>query len=83
MSRRKGGDNNIAALRRALGISQGQFCKDIGVCKDTMRSYEHGCVIPSDVLVRMADRLGASTDFLLGRAGYTWVGIVEDKKDGE
>lgn len=55
-------------LRVEAQISQQELGNMIGVTKVSVCGYENGTRMPSlETLVRLADTLGASTDYLLGR----------------
>lgn len=58
----------IKELRTRVGISQETLAKQLGVSVASVASYEIGRVTPSiEVLVKLADLFGVSTDYLLGR----------------
>lgn len=59
--------NRIKGLREKRGLKQGQFADSIGISRQSMSNYESGKHSPDiDVVVRMADFFGCSTDYLLG-----------------
>lgn len=59
--------NRLKMLREANGFKQGQFADKIGITRMSMSNYESGKHCPDvNVLKRMADCLGCSTDYLLG-----------------
>ncbi len=58
----------IRALRLARGIRQEELGRRIGASKQSVSNWENGNILPSiDVLIRLADFFGVSTDYLLGR----------------
>ncbi len=58
----------IALLRKRKGISQAELGKFIGVNADTIDSYEYDSKkIYAENLVKIADVLGVSLDYLTGR----------------
>ena len=58
--------NRIGEMRRELGLKQVDFCKEIGVSQAALSGYETGKYQPdNDTLVRIANRLNVSTDYLL------------------
>lgn len=58
--------NRIEQRRRELNISKDEICKAVGICLKSYYLYIGGKPIPSDKLVRFADILECSTDYLLG-----------------
>lgn len=60
---------NIMKKRIKLGISQAEFAKKMGVNTSTVYRWEKGQIdIPSSTLCEIADALGCTTDWLLGRS---------------
>lgn len=56
----------IKELRKSKGISQSELARLIGINQTQYNRYETGRTkIPSDVLLRIAQELGASVDYLL------------------
>lgn len=61
-------NENIKKLRVSKGLNQVEFAKKLGVTKQCVSNWENDNVIPSiEMLVKMADFFGTSTDYLLGR----------------
>ena len=61
---------NIQKFRLAMGISQVTLAKALNVSKQCVSNWENDNVQPSiEMLVRLSDHFGVSTDALLGRAG--------------
>lgn len=59
---------NIEAERGRLQLSKEGLSKELGITSKTYLSYIRGNTpIPSDVLERMSDLFGCTTDYLLGR----------------
>lgn len=59
--------NRIKMLREQKNIKQGQFADKIGITRQSMSNYESGKHSPDiDVIIKMADCLGCSTDYLMG-----------------
>lgn len=57
------------SLREAIGISQEEFAKALGVSRPTVSYYEKGDRIPDiEMLARIYETTGCSIDFLLGYA---------------
>ncbi|MFZ5554305.1 MAG: helix-turn-helix domain-containing protein [Bacteroidota bacterium] len=66
----------IAALRKRKGISQGDLGKAVGTSGDIIGKYERDEVKPSvEVASKIADVLEVSLDFLLGKTS-----LLLDKK---
>ena len=61
-------NENIRELRMQCGLNQVEFAKCMNVTKQCVSNWENDNVQPSiEMLVRMADFFGVSTDRLLGR----------------
>lgn len=62
--------DRISRLRRAKGWNQRELAERIGTRSTQISKYERGTYVPrADVLSRLGDSLGVSTDYLLsGRA---------------
>lgn len=62
-------NENIKKLRLAQGINQVEFAKILCVTKQCVSNWENDNVVPSiDMLCKIADFFGVSTDYLLGRS---------------
>ena len=62
-------NENIRNLRLARGMNQVEFGRLLGVTKQCVSNWENDNVLPSiDMLGKLADLFGVSTDFLLGRS---------------
>lgn len=60
--------NRIKELRKKRNITQIRLSTEIEVSQETISAYENGKAEPKlDKLVRIADFLNTSTDYLLGR----------------
>lgn len=58
----------IHQLRMALGWSQVELARQLNVSKQTVSNWENDNIQPSiDMLVRLAEVFGVTTDYLLGR----------------
>lgn len=58
----------LRSARAGAGLSQTQTAKAIGITARSYKAYEAGSINPSyDNLVALADLLGVTTDYLLGR----------------
>ena len=63
-------NETLKQLRTKKGINQSETAEELGVSLSSYQKYERdkGCVTPSlDVLIRIADYFGVTTDYLLGR----------------
>ena len=62
-------NENIKKLRMARGLNQVEFAKILCVTKQCVSNWENDNVVPSiDMLCKIADFFGVSTDYLLGRS---------------
>ena len=62
-------NENIKKLRLAKGLNQVEFAKILCVTKQCVSNWENDNVVPSiDMLCKIADFFGVSTDYLLGRS---------------
>jgi len=62
---------NIRSLRIDRGYTQKQIAAYLGISQNTYSQYEVGTLnYPVDVVVKLADFYGVSTDYLLGRTSY-------------
>lgn len=58
----------ILELRVACGYTQVTLAKKLGVSKQAISNWENDNIQPSiEMLVRLADTFGVTTDYLLGR----------------
>ena len=65
---------NIRILRCARGMSQVQLAKALGVSKQCVSNWENDNVLPSiEMLIKLADLFGVTTDYLLGRESNTYL----------
>jgi transcriptional regulator with XRE-family HTH domain len=59
---------HIMLLRKQKGLSQADLGKAIGTSGDVVGRYERDVITPSiDVIVKVADALEVSIDFLVGK----------------
>ena len=62
-------NENIKRLRMARGLNQVEFARTLCVTKQCVSNWENDNVVPSiDMLCKIADFFGVSTDYLLGRS---------------
>lgn len=60
--------DNIRRLRQDRGLRQEELGRRVGASKQSVSNWENGNIAPSiDLLLRLADFFGVSTDYLLGR----------------
>lgn len=60
--------NRIKELRKSHGKSQVEIANELSVTKQTVSNWENNNIQPSvDMLVKIADYFGVSTDYLLER----------------
>ena len=70
----------IREARKEKGLKQVDLAEKVHVSIQTISGYETGYAQPPvDILVKIADVLEVSTDYLLGRSND--IGIVEIQKD--
>ncbi len=61
---------NLKKLRKGRSMTQSELGSKIGLSKAVISKYETGLGYPSfDVLIRIAQFFGVTTDYLLGVAG--------------
>ena len=59
---------NIRSLRLERGMKQEELGVRIGASKQSVSNWENENIMPSvEILVRLADCFGVTTDYLLGR----------------
>ena len=60
--------DQLQALRKQKGLTQGEISEILGVKLSTYQKYERDVIYPSyDTLLKIADFYGVTTDYLLGR----------------
>lgn len=69
-------NESIRRLRLARGMNQIEFGKLVGVTKQCVSNWENDNVLPSvEMLVKIADIFGVSTDYLLGRTSIAQIDV--------
>ena len=69
-------NENIKILRLSCGMSQVTFANRVGVTKQCVSNWENDNVLPSiEMLVKIADVFGVTTDFLLGRSSAASIDV--------
>ena len=67
-------NEKIKNLRTAHGYSQVEFARLVGVTKQCVSNWENDNVVPSvEMLVKIADVFGVTTDYVLGRSASTQI----------
>lgn len=62
--------NRIKYLRQSRELNQVQLADKLGVAKQSISNWENDNIMPSvEMLEKIADFFGVSTDYLLGREG--------------
>lgn len=59
---------NISKYRKKLKLSQKELANLINVSDAAISRYEHGAVIPPEIIVKLSDVFGITTDELLGKS---------------
>lgn len=63
---------HIMLLRKKKGLSQAALGKSVGTSGDIIGRYEREIITPSiDVIIKIADALEVSIDFLVGKTTLT------------
>lgn len=75
----------LRTLRKGRGMTQSELGAQIGLSKAVISKYETGLGYPSfDVLIRISQFFGVSTDYMLGVAGSKTMdisGLTESQAD--
>lgn len=67
---------NLKALRKGRNLTQKELGAKVGLSKAVVSKYENGMGYPTfDVLIRIAQFFGVTTDYLLGVAGSKTVDV--------
>ena len=52
-------------------LTNKEIAQDLGISQSAMQYYKSGKTLPgAEILLKLADYFGVSTDYLLGREGY-------------
>ena len=69
-------NERIKELREARGITQVELAKALFVSKQSVSNWENDNILPSvDMLVKIADYFGVSTDYMLSRENETRISV--------
>lgn len=70
---------NLKKYRNEKGITQIRLSIESGVSQETISAYESGKAMPSaETLIKMADFLAVSTDYLLDRTDNPLINVSKD-----
>lgn len=58
--------NPIATIRKKKNISQEELANMLEISRSTLSRYENDNDIPSSLVIKLASKLGVSTDYILG-----------------
>lgn len=73
--------NRLKTSRKSKGIPQTKIADKIGITRQSMGNYETGRQYPTvEILIKIADYLGCSIDYLLGRVD-TLTGMSKDDEE--
>lgn len=68
----------LKLLRKSKNMTQKELGAKIGLSKAVVSKYENGMGYPSfDVLIRIAQHFGVTTDFLLGITGKKYLDVSQ------
>jgi len=70
--------SRIETRRRELNIPRKVIYTKLGICAKTYYHYINGKAIPSDMVLRLADILKCSSDYLLGKKDYTNITVIDN-----
>lgn len=62
--------DKVAAFRKAQGLTPGQLAKKVGTSRQNIENVEAGRVAMPGYLCELADAMGVTTDYLLGRTPH-------------
>lgn len=71
--------NEIRFLANKNGIKINKMLLDIGLGRNTMSHLDNGSMLKADTLAKIADYLGVSVDYLLGRTTEMNVALTEEE----
>lgn len=67
----------LKRLRKGRGLTQSELGSKVGLSKAVVSKYETGLGYPSfDILIRIAQFFGVTTDYLLGMAGTKTIDVT-------
>lgn len=66
----------IKEMRTAHGLTQVDFAQKLSVSKQAVSNWENNNIQPSiDMLIKISDYFGVSTDYLLGRDNNRFIDV--------
>ncbi|MGE5494581.1 MAG: helix-turn-helix domain-containing protein [Burkholderiales bacterium] len=69
--------SNLRSLRKYRGYTQQEVAIKLGIDRTTYNKYETGKSEPDyDILCKLADLFGVSTDYLIGHSDYPHPGEI-------
>lgn len=76
-------NEQIRAIRKAKKLSQVELAECLGVTKQSVSNWENDNIQPSvEMLVKIADVLCVSTDYLLGRDNKRYIDVTGLTEEG-
>ncbi len=75
---------SIKALRKSKSMTQKELAQALGISRATVAKYEAGLRTPNmDMIMKLSDVLGCTTDYLLGRTSFLQPTGVSSKLFGK
>jgi len=72
--------NRLVSLRKEKKISQGELAEKVGIHNNVLGRYERGEATPSvEMAAKLADALGVSLDYLVGKTDVELDQTILDK----
>jgi len=72
--------NKLATLRKEKEIAQGELAKTVGIHANVLGRYEREEAKPSiDMAAKLADALGVSLDYMIGKTDIEVDMVLRDK----
>lgn len=72
--------NRLIALRKDKKIAQGELAKSVGIHPNILGRYERGETTPNiEMAAKLADALGVSVDYLIGKTDVELDQSILDK----
>ena len=75
---------NLKRIRKEKNITQIRLSVAVEISQETISAYENGKALPSaETLIKIADFLDVSIDYLLGRTDNPIVNTINNNEDSE